>query len=568
MKTLRINLENKSIHFEDIPAAWRQLGGRALVARFLLDEVPPTCDPLGPYNKLIWAPGLLVGHMLSSVDRISVGGKSPLTGGVKESNAGGTTGMKMAWLGLHSLIVEGGPPEDGSWQLLYIGEGGARLEPADDLVGLGLHEVAARLTERFHDRIGISAIGPAGERLYRTAGITHMDADGNLTRISARGGLGAVMGSKHLKAIVFDAPRARRPEVVDKELFRAASRRYIKAIQTHPQTSEIYPVYGTAAMVHLCDTVGALPTRNFSSGRFEKADNISGETIHDINLARGGQIAHACMPGCIIKCSNVYAGPDGKPLVSPLEYETIGLMGSNLGIDDPDIIARMNDIANDMGMDSIDTGAALGVAAEAGRFEFGDGAAALALMEEVRAGTPLGRILGNGAVLAGKILGVTRVPAVKGQAFPAYDPRALKGTGVTYATSPQGADHTNGLTIRANTDHTSPEGKVELSRPAQYNMAGYDSLGVCVMGTFAFGAEPSLVPDLVNARYGWGVGPDYLQELGKACIKMEREFNRRAGFTPADDRIPEWMTREPLPPTNAVFDVPDEELDAIFAELE
>jgi len=277
-------------------------------------------------------------------------------------------------------------------------------------------------------------------------------------------------------------------------------------------------------------------------------------------------VAHACMPGCIIKCSNVYAGPDGETLVTPLEYETIGLMGSNLGINDPDIVAQLNDMANDIGLDSIDTGAALGLAAEAGLMEFGDGQRALELMEEVRQGTPLGRIIGNGAALAGQVLGIQRVPVVKNQAMSAYDPRAIKGTGVTYATSPQGADHTSGLTIRAKVDHLDPIGQVALSRGSQYSMAGYDSLGACVMGGFGFGLDATIIPDLVNARYGWDVGPNYLKELGRASILMEREFNRAAGFTELDDRIPEWMTLEALPPTGAVFDVPEQELDAIFDE--
>jgi aldehyde:ferredoxin oxidoreductase len=309
-----------------------------------------------------------------------------------------------------------------------------------------------------------------------------------------------------------------------------------------------------------------MPTRNFSAGQFAEAEQISGETIHDLNLARGGEISHACMPGCTIKCSNVYAGPDGKPLVSPLEYETIGLMGSNLGIGDPDVIAGMNAIANDLGMDTIDTGAALGVAAEAGLLEYGDAAQALAMMEEVRLGTPLGRIIGNGAALAGKILGIRRVPVVKSQAMSAYDPRAIKGTGVTYATSPQGGDHTCGLTIRTKVDHTNPEGQVALSRTSQYNSAGYDSLGACLMGSFGFALDPSLVPDLIRARYGWETGPNYLRELGRETILLEREYNRQAGFTAADDRVPEWMVTEPLSPTNCVFDVPDRELDAIYAE--
>jgi len=274
------------------------------------------------------------------------------------------------------------------------------------------------------------------------------------------------------------------------------------------------------------------------------------------------------MPGCIIKCSNVYAGPDGKTLVTPMEYETIGLMGSNLGIDDPDAIAVLNDMANDLGLDTIDVGAALGVAAEAGYMAFGDSAQAVALMQEVADNTPLGRILGNGAAVAGEVLGVRRTPVVKRQALSAYDPRAVKGTGVTYATSPQGGDHTAGLTIRAKIDHTSPAGQVDLSRGAQFNMAGYDSLGVCLMGGFGFGTDPALIPDLVNARYGWGVGTNYLQELGMESIKLEREFNRQAGFTAADDRLPEWMTTEKLPEVDTTFDVPDAEMDGIFVGIE
>lgn len=566
MRLLRVNLSRNSAAFQEMPESWQSYGGRALVARFLLDEVPPRCDPLGPRNKLIWAPGLIVGHMLSSCDRISVGGKSPLTGGVKEANAGGTTGLKMAWLRIGAIVVEGGPPDDGRWKLLFIDEQGAHLEDATDLVGLGLKATASKLIDRYGKRIGISAIGQGGERLYRTAGITHVDNDRNLTRISARGGLGAVMGSKHLKAIVFDFPRSNKPSLAQPELFKAASKRYLKDLQEHPQTSQIYTYYGTAAMVHMANTFGAMPTRNFSAGSFEEAEKISGETIHDLNILRGGDVAHACMPGCIIKCSNVYAGPEGETLVTPLEYETIGLMGSNLGIDDPDVIAQLNDIANDIGIDTIDTGAALGVVAESGLMAYGDKERALALMEEVKEGTPLGRIIGGGAALAGHVLGVRRVPVVKGQALSAYDPRAIKGTGVTYATSPQGGDHTSGLTIRAKVDHLDPNGQVELSRISQYNSAGYDSLGICVMGGSAFAMDETIIPDLVNGRYGWSVGTSYLRDLGRETILLEREFNRRAGFSKDDDRIPEWMTAEELPPTGARFDVPDYELDAIFDE--
>lgn len=252
-------------------------------------------------------------------------------------------------------------------------------------------------------------------------------------------------------------------------------------------------------------------------------------------------------------------------IVSPLEYETIGLMGPNLGIGELDTIARLCWQVNDLGLDSIDVGAALGVAAEAGQMKWGDGNRALELLNEVRRGTPLGHILGNGASATGKHFGIERVPAVKGQAMSSYEPRAVKGTGVTYATSPQGADHTCGLTIRDKINHLDPKGQADLSRTKQINMAGYDTLGACIFSAFGFAAAPEgTIAHLLNARYDWEMPDDILQILGKETLKLEREFNRRAGFTAKDDRLPTWMTREPLPPTNSVFDVPEEDLDKIF----
>jgi aldehyde:ferredoxin oxidoreductase len=270
------------------------------------------------------------------------------------------------------------------------------------------------------------------------------------------------------------------------------------------------------------------------------------------------------MAGCTIRCSNIYGGPDGKTIVSPLEYETIGLMGPNLGIDDLDSIARLSWKVSDLGLDTIEVGAALGIAAEAGLMEWGDGEHALELVDEIRQGTQLGRVLGSGAVSTGKHLGIERIPAVKGQALSAYDPRAIKGTGVTYATSPQGGDHTAGLTIRAKVDHLDPNIQVALSRGIQINMAGYDTLGACVFAGFGFGVDLQVIADILNARYGWQLDEGILKALGQEAILLERQFNKLAGFTHADDRLPAWMTREPLPPHNAVFDVADEELDTIF----
>lgn len=560
----RVNCRTKTLERQAVPPTWEKFGGRGLIARILIDEVTPACEPLGQHNKLIFAPGLLVGHMLSSCDRISIGGKSPLTGGVKEANAGGTTGLQLAFLGIKALILEDKPDND-EWSVLLINKEGIKFIPAGEMVGMGVFDSAKILTKEFGNKIAVSLIGQSGELQLASAGIQNFDKENLPSRIAARGGLGAVMGSKKIKAIVFDARNGQKPPVAHPDEYKQAQKAYTRALMDHPQTA-VYRDYGTAAMARMCDSFGGLPTKGFSVGRFEAVEKISGEYMRDVILARGGdgEPTHACMPGCTIRCSNNYADTNGNSMVSPLEYETIGLLGSNLGIGDLDTIARMNWLANDMGLDSIELGAALGVAARAGLLNFGDGERAIELIEEVRRNTPLGRLLGGGATITGKVLGVEQVPAVKGQAMSSYEPRAIKGTGVTYATSPQGADHTSGLTIRAKVDHLDPKGQAALSRAAQINAAGYDTLGACSFAGFGFAAAPETIRDLLNARYGWNVKTDILQLLGKETLGLEREFNRLAGFTPADDRLPEWMTREPLPPHNVVFDVPTEDLDNVF----
>ena len=409
----RANVTGHTVTAEAVPASWGHLGGRGLIARILLDEVPPLCDPLGPSNKLLFAPGLLVGHMLSSCDRLSVGGKSPLTGGVKESNAGGTTALKLTHLGIKALIVEGAPGDEGWWVLHLSAEGG-RFEPAGDLAGLGVYASAARLLERYGDHVAIALIGPGGEMRLSAAGVQNLDKDREPSRIAGRGGLGAVMGAKRLKAVVIDATGGHKPPIADATLYRDAVKRYTQALLAHPQTTT-YAEYGTAAMTLMCNAFGGLPTRNFSAGQFESAEKISGEAMRELILARGGEgeTTHGCMPGCAIRCSNVFPGADGKKITSPLEYETIGLTGANLGLESLDDVAHINRALNDLGLDTIEIGAALGVAAEAGLMDFGDGQRALALIAEIREGTPLGRVLGQGAVTTGRVFGVRRVAASK-----------------------------------------------------------------------------------------------------------------------------------------------------------
>ena len=566
----RVNTRGQTLKRESVPNSWKRLGGRGLIARILVDEVDAKCDALGAGNKLIFTPGLLVGHMLSSTDRISVGGKSPLTGGIKEANAGGRTGYHMAFMGIHALILEDIPEKEGYW-VLHLSLNGAKWEKADDLVGLGVYETAPKLIEKYGDKVAISLIGPGGEMRMKSAGIQNIDKDKVPSRIAARGGLGAVMASKGLKAIVFDHAGGQKPAILDPERFKVAQKDYTKAVMEHPQ-SVTYRDYGTAAMAQLTQSFAALPAHNFSRGTFDKVDNISGECLREFTLTRGkpSDPAHACMAGCTIKCSNVFGGEDGKIIVSPLEYETIGLMGTNIDIDSLDSIGRLNWYVNDLGLDSIEVGGALGVAAEAGLMRWGSEEDALKLIHEIHAGTELGRILGDGAVTVGKKYNIEHVPAVKGQAMSAYEPRSIKGTGVTYATTPQGADHTCGLTIRAKIDHLDPNAQKEASLNAQLNMAGYDTLGACIFAGFGYAATPDgVVKRLLQARYGWeDIPDDILQALGRETIKLERQFNKQAGFTAKDDRLPEWMTKEALPENGSVFDVSEETLDHIFDGIE
>ena len=563
-------MDRLETQWEAVSPEYEHLGGRALIARILLTEVPPQCDPLGPSNKLIFAPGLLGGTSLSSSGRLSIGGKSPLTGGVKEANCGGNGGSDLARLGIKALVVEG-QPAAGTLYQLHITKDRVELLPAGEWRGLGTYDTAARAREQWGGDCTVLSIGPAGVFLMSAAGVACTGHDEQDSRLAARGGLGALMGSKGLKAVVLDASAAAAPPLADAELFRASARRFATELIESPKTGRkgAMHLYGTAAIVAAVNEMGAFPTRNFSAGSFEAAENLTGQRIRELTLERGGKMGTACMAGCVIACCNQFVDPDGKPVVSTLQYETVGLLGSNLGIGSLDEVARLNRLCNDYGLDSIEAGAALGVAAEAGLARFGDEASFTALLDEIAAGSVLGRVLGQGAAVTGRVLGVSRVPAARGQAMPAYDPRALKGNGVTYATSPMGADHTAGNAFgnRLEVNPLGTEGQCELSLKLQLGAAMLDSTGLCLFARPPVFADPQLTVDLINGRFGWGWSVADLEEMQRALLQTELAFNEKAGHTAADARIPEYMTREPLPPHNVVFDVPDAEMDAIFSAL-
>ncbi len=570
MKILRVDMTNLTTKWEPVPESYEQFGGRGLIAKILVEEVPPLCEPLGPHNKLIFAPGLLGGTSLSSAGRLSVGGKSPLTGGVKEANAGGTAGVVLGRLDIKAIVVEG-QPSDGRLYQLYVSPDKVELLPADEWRGLGTYATTTAARERWGANCTIVSIGPAGESQLAAASIACTGEGDQVSRQAARGGLGALMGSKGLKVLVLDPGSVGPAALADPERFRAAARRFGQELYNSPKTGHkgSSHLYGTASIVGAVNEMGAFPTRNFREGRFEEAENLRGEHLREVTLARGGQVGTRCMPGCVIACCNVFVDEGGKPIVATLQYETIGLLGSNLGLGTLDEVAELNYICNDLGLDTIETGAALGIAAEAGLARFGDKDSFVALLQEVAKGSVVGKMIGQGAVVTGRVLGVKRIPAVKGQAMPAYDPRALKGNGVTYATSPMGADHTagNAFGSRATVNPLGIEGQRAESRKLQLGAAMLDYTGLCLFARPPVFADPQLMVDLINGRFGWGWTVQDLERMNRTVLKLELEFNRRAGFTSADDRLPEYMLEEPLPPHNTVFDVPDSEVDGTLADL-
>lgn len=269
------------------------------------------------------------------------------------------------------------------------------------------------------------SIGPAGEMKLASANIAATDAEGKPTRQFGRGGIGAIMGSKGIKAIVIEDPGNMSPHIKKDIEFKNSARTFAKAVIKNPISGNVFSNYGTAVLVSTINELGAFPTRNFSSGKFKMAGNISREKMTEIIKSRGGKVGHPCTPGCVIKCSNIYVDKNGKAITGGFEYESICLLGSNLGIGNLDEIARLNRLCDDYRLDTIEISAALGIAMEAGLIKFGDYKGVVRLIEEIKKGSVLGRVLGQGATTTGKVFGITRIPAVKGQAMAAYDPRAM-----------------------------------------------------------------------------------------------------------------------------------------------
>lgn len=567
LKLLRVNLEKQDYIFEELSSEYANLGGRSLSSQIINLEVAPKVDALDPQNKLIFAAGILAGTNFPNSSRLSVGAKSPLTGGIKEANAGGNAASKLAKLGIQAVILEGAAS---SLTTVEINDSGVSFVDAGPIKGLGNYQAIDDLKKQYGDKVSIISIGPAGERQLKAASVSVSSPDFH-PRMAARGGLGAVMGSKNVKALVIDSNGANGVEIKDKSAFKSAASKFAKGVLAYPMI-EALNVFGTPVLVNMINGMGCLPTRNFSVGQFDKAHEISGEHIAELMAQRPNAVAdHKCMTGCVIGCSNVFTDDKGEVLVSGLEYETIVLIGSNCMIDDIDVIAKINWACNDIGLDTMDVGAALALAMEANILKMGDGNGALALINEIREGSDNGLMIGNGCKVTGDALGSARIPHVKGQGLAAYDPRGLKGTGTSYATSAMGADHTVGNAIPnplSQYDPSSPDGQWQMSSFLQIYHAAIDSLGLCLFASLPaldFADLQGHMVQSVSALFGETLEKDYLMQLGLTALKAEKEFNTGAGFTKEDDRLPQFFKEEPLLPSGNVFDVTDEDLDKVNA---
>ncbi len=566
---LHINLKTRLVEKEELHGEAIAKAGRYLIAKTLLEKGVAKIEPLSAENPLIFSAGPLAGTSFSNANRTSVGCKSPLTGGIKESNGGGTFSY-----GLGQLHVAGFTLYDASddWVVIHLKKDGAiNFDDATPYLKQGNFAVADLLYERYGKKVALAICGPVGEYQGLLAGIAFSDSDGRPSRLSARGGVGAVLGSKRVKAIVVDLDKI--PQLHDRKKSLAHIRTYAQKLQADPIVMNFYNALGTMGMADVQNYMGGLPVRNFSAGQFADAEagetfKMGAEYIGDLNRSRGGRQTHACMPGCVIQCSNIFVDKDGQEVVSPVEYETLGLLGTNCGIGDPDDLAALNAMANDLGIDTIESGATLAILMEAGLASFGDVAWMKSALREIGEGTPEGRLWAQGTARVGQHYQVKRVPVIKKQAISAYDPRVVEATGVTMMVTAQGADHTAGNAPRLKTRSMTPEEIMTASLREQIFSAATDSLGLCIFGRSVTNVETEFIANAINDALGTQLSGDFFFELGRETLKLEWEFNKQAGFMGQDDELPSFFYEEGLPPTHHVARFHSQDVQEIYARLE
>jgi len=547
-RILRVDMTHEIVRTEPVPEAWEMLGGRALSARILLEDCDPRCDPLGPENLLVFAPGLLAGTSAPTSGRLSVGAKSPLTGGIKEANVGGNPGQDLMKLGYRAIVVSGQPADPEARFALDVSAEGVSLRRDDTHRGKWNYRLIEDLSTHYPETASFISIGPAGEMRLAGASVACTDQEQarHPARHAGRGGMGAVMGSKGLKYVSVDAARRPVRKPVRKKEFASLCKQYTRTFLEGPG-QEPFPKWGTSVIVTEADSIYTFPYKNRVEGRSPDVESLDGMRIVESFEERGGGM-HNCLTGCIVQCSNIVHDAEGNYKTSALEFETLTLLGSNCGIASWEDVADLDRLCDEVGLDTIETGAAIAIYMDSGGMEFGDAEGAKGLLREIAEGSELGRAIGNGAVATGKRSGHARVPAVKGQAIPAWDPRPLKAAGVTYCTSAMGADHTTGLVVEPGQDY---EEAVRVSQESQILNTVVDSSGFCQF----------LMPNLDEIRdfYGHFLGREVSREaiadLGWRCLEDEWEFNRRAGFRPEDDAMAPCMERDAIGPQALVWDM-------------
>jgi len=548
-----IHLGDRTIDRSDLHGEAIVKAGRYFIAKTLLELGAAEVDPLSPGNPLIFSAGPFAGTSFSNANRTSVGCKSPLTGGIKEANGGGSFSYGLGHQRIAGFTLHGASPD---WVVIHFKKDGAiEFDDASPYLGKGNFEAQDMLHKRYGKKVTIALCGPVGEYQGLIAGIAFSDKDGRPARLSARGGVGAVMGVKKVKAIVVDLDKI--PPFSEPKKVNAAIKDYSKMLLADSMVTSFYQKIGTMGMADLQNALGGLPVRNFSAGQMVDVSTgdkfkMGGEFISQLNVSRGGEHTHACMPGCVIQCSNVYHDAAGKEVVSPVEYETLGLLGTNCGISDPDDLAQLNFIANDLGVDTIETGAMLAVLMEAGLGAFGDRQFMTDCLAEIRQGTERGRIWAQGTARVGEHYNVRRIPVIKKQAISAYDPRVVEATGITMMATAQGADHTAGNLPRLKTREMDAPAIVEQSVAHQARVAANDSLGLCIFGMSVTNPNTEFLTTAINAAHGTALTKDFFEALGRETLKLEHRFNRLAGFGEKDDELPEFFYAEALPPTNHV----------------
>ncbi|MFZ2293454.1 MAG: aldehyde ferredoxin oxidoreductase family protein [Polaromonas sp.] len=567
-KILRVDLTFGTVKPEPLNMDWAQtyLGSRGLGSKYLVSEVDPKVDPLSPDNKIIWATGPLTGTMASTGGRYTVITKGPLTGAIACSNSGGYWGAELKMAGWDMIIFEGKSPKP---VYLYINDDTAELRDAAWLWGKSVWETEGMLKKGLQDPLmRVSSIGKAGEN-----GVLYAAVVNDLHRAAGRSGVGTVMGSKNLKAIAVRGTKGV-GNIRDPKAFMKVTFEKKKILHDNAVTGQGLPTFGTQVLMNVINEIGALPTRNHQDVQFEGAKDISAEAMATPRESDGKKqlVTNQACFGCTIACGRISKMDAGHFTVSNkpqywgasggLEYEAAWALGAANGVKDLETLQYVTMLCNEEGIDPISFGATLGAVMELYEMgvltqeqlgiaaPFGSAKALAFLAEETIYSRGFGKEIGQGSKrLTAKYGHPDLSMSSKGQEFPAYDGRAIQGIGLAYATSNRGGCHLRGYTIASEvlgipvkTDPLAHEGKPELVKAFQDATAAFDSSGLCVFTTFAWGLA-DLAPQL-QAACGEQYTTEELEKIGERIWNMEREFNNAAGFTKADDSLPKRLLTE------------------------